>query len=56
MQSVRKALREKALFRDTYERLTCAQCERQLKTQSDPGEVGTIRICPDCGTQWRELR
>jgi DNA-directed RNA polymerase subunit RPC12/RpoP len=55
MQSVRKALRNDDLFKDTYQRLNCAECEEELKTDNDPDEVGTVRVCPECGAKWKEL-
>lgn len=56
MKSTRKALRDGDLFKDTYERLTCATCEQVLKTRNDPDEVYTVRICPECGARFKELR
>jgi len=55
MESVRKGLRHDDLFKDTYQRLNCADCEEELKTENDPDVIGTIRVCPECGTQWKEL-
>lgn len=55
MQSVRKGLRKGSLDKDTYERLTCSDCGKVLKTKDDPEGVGTIRTCPECGGEWREL-
>ncbi|WP_435335307.1 HVO_0758 family zinc finger protein [Haloarchaeobius sp. TZWWS8] len=56
MKSVRKALRDKSLVKDTYERLNCAECEQTLNTKNDPDEIGTVRACPDCGGEWKEIR
>jgi hypothetical protein len=56
MKSVRKALRDGTLTKDTYERLTCAECGKSLKTRNDPDEIGTVRVCPDCGGEWKEIR
>ncbi|MFC4407005.1 HVO_0758 family zinc finger protein [Haloarchaeobius iranensis] len=56
MKSVRKALRDGTLEKDTYERLNCAECKKTLKTKNDPDEVGTVRVCPDCGGEWKEIR
>ena len=56
MKSVRQALRKGELEKDTYERVTCAECEKPLGTTNDPDRVETIRHCPDCGTEWKELR
>jgi hypothetical protein len=55
MDSVRKALRSGDLDKDTYGRLNCASCEAELSTANDPDEVGSVRECPECGEQWREL-
>ncbi|MFC7044899.1 HVO_0758 family zinc finger protein [Halobacteriaceae archaeon GCM10025711] len=55
MESVRKGLRAGKIQKDTYDRLSCASCGSQLKTQDDPGEVWTLRVCPECGRQWRQL-
>ncbi|WP_164974742.1 HVO_0758 family zinc finger protein [Halegenticoccus tardaugens] len=55
MQSTRKGLRAGELYKDTYERLTCADCEESLKKQNDPDEIYAVRICPECGTSWKEL-
>jgi len=52
MESVRKGLRSKAITKDTYERLECAECKERLKTRNDPGgtarmevtEEGTIKL------------
>ncbi|MFC6992230.1 HVO_0758 family zinc finger protein [Haladaptatus sp. GCM10025707] len=56
MESTRKGLRSGTIVKDTYERLTCAECNKKLKTRNDPDEIGSVRACPDCGTEWRELR
>ncbi|WP_435345393.1 HVO_0758 family zinc finger protein [Haloarchaeobius sp. HRN-SO-5] len=56
MKSVRKALRDGTLEKDTYERVTCAECGQTLKTKNDPDEIGTVRACPDCGGEWKEIR
>ncbi|MFB6146981.1 MAG: HVO_0758 family zinc finger protein [Halobacteriaceae archaeon] len=55
MESVQKGLRAGDLDKDTYDRLLCASCETELKTQNDPDEVGSVRVCPECGEQWRQL-
>ncbi len=55
MKSTRKGLRDGDLTKDTYERLNCAQCEKTLKKENDPDEVFAVRICPECGRQWKEL-
>ncbi|MFB6155511.1 MAG: HVO_0758 family zinc finger protein [Haloferacaceae archaeon] len=56
MKSTRKGLRDGELFKDTYERLTCSNCEKTLKKKNDPNEVYSVRTCPECGTEWKELR
>ncbi|MFC7200752.1 HVO_0758 family zinc finger protein [Halospeciosus flavus] len=56
MESVRKGLRKDQLYKDTYGRLKCSECEKSLQTKDNPSEVGTTRICPDCGEAWTELR
>ena len=56
MKSTRKGLRDGELFKDTYERLNCADCEQSLKKKNDPDEIFSVRICPECGTRWKELR
>lgn len=55
MDSVRKGLRAGELEKDTYDRLLCADCDEQLGTRDDAGNVGSRRICPECGTEWRQL-
>ena len=55
MKSVRKGLRDGELQKDTYERLQCSVCESELKTLNDPEEVGTVRVCPDCDSEWKEI-
>lgn len=55
MESVRKGLRSKAITKDTYERLECAECKERLKTRNDPEEVGSVRFCPDCGREWKQV-
>ncbi|MDG5775849.1 HVO_0758 family zinc finger protein [Haloarculaceae archaeon H-GB2-1] len=55
MDSVRKGLRAGDIEKDVYERLTCSVCDAQLKTENDPDEVGTVRVCPECGEQWKQI-
>lgn len=55
MQSVRKGLRAGEIEKDTYDRLHCAADGQQLGTRNDPNEVYTIRVCPECGRQWKQL-
>lgn len=56
MKSTRKGLRDGDLYKDTYERLNCAECEKTLKKKSKPDEVYSVRTCPECGEEWKELR
>ena len=55
MDSVRKGLRRGEIVKDTYDRLTCAECEEQLSRRDDPEDIGSIRACPECGREWRKL-
>jgi ribosomal protein L37AE/L43A len=56
VKSVRKGLRDGDLEKDTYDRVNCAACGQTLKTRNDPEEVFSIRICPDCETEYKDLR
>ncbi|SIR16819.1 HVO_0758 family zinc finger protein [Natronorubrum daqingense] len=56
MKSIRKALREGELDKDTYDRLVCGECEQPLKTENDPDKIATLRICPECDDTWKEIR
>lgn len=55
MKSVRKGLRAGELEKDQYGRLSCSACEEELKSINDPDEVGTVRACPVCGAEWKEI-
>ena len=55
MKSTRKGLRSDELYKDTYERLNCAECEQTLATENSPDEVHNVRKCPECGREWKEL-
>lgn len=55
MKSTRKGLRDDELYKDTYGRLNCADCEKTLGTENSPDEVFTVRRCPDCDREWKEL-
>lgn len=55
MTSVRKGLRSGDLEKDTYERLTCTTCGEVLDTQNNPDVVGTKRVCPSCGSEWKQV-
>ena len=56
MKSVRRGLRDGELSKDTFERLHCEPCDEELKTQNDPSEIGSVRICPQCEKKWKEIR
>ncbi|MFB6126399.1 MAG: HVO_0758 family zinc finger protein [Halolamina sp.] len=56
MKSTRKGLRNGDLYKDTYERLACADCEQTLATDAAEDEVYTVRRCPECDGEWKELR
>jgi len=55
MDSVRRGLRAGDIEKDTYERLACAACEEQLATEAMDDDVGKKRVCPECGSAWREM-
>lgn len=55
MDTVRKALRAGDVEKDSYGRLSCTACDEELATDNDPTEVGKIRVCPNCGQEWKEL-
>jgi NAD-dependent SIR2 family protein deacetylase len=55
MKSTQKGLRSGEIEKDTYERLSCAECDEQLDTKNDPDELGRVRICPECGREWKEV-
>ncbi len=55
MESIRKGLRSGALEKDTYGRLSCTDCEAELATENDPDEIGKVRICPECGEEWKDV-
>lgn len=55
MDTVRQGLRADQLTKDTYERLECSKCNERLKTRNDPDEVGSVRFCPECGTEWKQI-
>jgi tRNA(Ile2) C34 agmatinyltransferase TiaS len=55
MNSVKRALRDGDVRKDTYERLVCADCDRRLTTQSRGG-VGWRRACPTCGREWKQVQ
>jgi rRNA maturation protein Nop10 len=55
MDSVRQGLRSDDIEKDTYERLSCGVCGERLKSKNDPEEVYTVRFCPECGSEWKQL-
>jgi NAD-dependent SIR2 family protein deacetylase len=55
MKSTQKGLRSGEIEKDTYERLSCAECDEQLDTKHDPDELGRVRVCPSCGREWKEV-
>lgn len=55
MDTIRQGLRTKAIEKDTYERLQCAACDERLKTRNDPDEIGSVRFCPECGREWKQI-
>jgi len=44
MKSTRKGLRDGDLFKDTYERLNCADCEKVLKKKNERRSVLRPRL------------
>jgi DNA-directed RNA polymerase subunit RPC12/RpoP len=56
MKSIQKGIRDGDIDKDTYERLVCAECEVNLTTENDPDELGSVRRCPECGVEFKELR
>lgn len=55
MDSVRTGLRSGDLEKDNYGRLACTNCNTELATRNDPDEIGKVRVCPDCETEWQEM-
>lgn len=55
MKSVRKALRDGEIEKDTYERLLCGECGTNLQTKNDPDQIGSVRACPECGAEYKKL-
>ncbi|MEF8831859.1 MAG: HVO_0758 family zinc finger protein [Halobacteriales archaeon] len=56
MKSVQKGLRDGDIEKDVYGRLVCTECDVNLQTENDPDELGSVRRCPDCGAEFKELR
>jgi len=55
MDSISKGLRSGDIEKDTYERLTCGDCGKQLEVKNDPDSVTKVRICPGCGEEWKQI-
>lgn len=55
MDSVRKALRAGDVEKDNYGRLSCTACDEPLKTENNPDQVWKVRVCPECGSEWKEI-
>jgi rRNA maturation endonuclease Nob1 len=55
MKSVRSALRKGEIEKDNYERLSCASCEKNLKTENPADELYSLKFCPECGRKWKQL-
>jgi len=55
MKSVRKGLRQGDIEKDTYGRLSCTRCGDSLKSHNDPDTIGTVRTCPTCDGEWKEI-
>lgn len=55
MDTVRQGLRADQITKDTYERLQCSDCEERLKTRNDPDEIGSVRFCPECDREWKQI-
>ena len=55
MKSIRRALRDGEVEKDTYGRLSCQACGKSLGTKNDADAVGTVRSCPDCGREWKSI-
>ncbi len=55
MESVRKGLRAGDIEKDTYERLACAECGEELENRQNPDNVGKLRVCPECGSEWKQV-
>lgn len=56
MDTVRDGLKQNDLEKDTFDRLVCVSCNRTLGMRNDPDELGAVRFCEDCGTEWLEMR
>lgn len=55
MESIRRGLRDGAVEKDNYGRLSCTECDQSLSTRNDADVVGKVKACSDCGHEWKEL-
>ncbi len=55
MESIRRGLRDGAVEKDNYGRLSCTECDQSLSTRNDADVVGKVKACSDCGREWKEL-
>ncbi|WP_202935074.1 HVO_0758 family zinc finger protein [Halorussus amylolyticus] len=55
MKSIRRGLRAGEVEKDTYGRLSCAECGQSLSTRDDEDVVGKVKSCPGCGSEWKDL-
>lgn len=55
MDSIQQGLRGDDLERGRFGRLACTECEMELILDDDPDELGTVRVCPECETEWVEF-
>ncbi|MDR9411013.1 MAG: hypothetical protein RI544_00455 [Haloquadratum sp.] len=55
MDSIRRAVRRRAVTRDTFGRLHCGNCGQRLRTLDPDDLPHRIRRCDACDLQWREV-
>jgi hypothetical protein len=55
MDSIRRAVRRRAVTRDTFGRLHCGNCGQRLRTVDPEDLPHRIRRCDVCDLQWREV-
>jgi hypothetical protein len=53
--SISKGSRNGDIEKDSYKRLLCADCGTRLARRTVPDEPWTLRRCPECDRQWRDL-